>query len=141
MIEFVDGVDEGSFFHSSMSAERYRDVSIPGAYERLILDCIRGESLSQGPMRGSHWAVSEVDPGQAPTGLATFAAGPNLCAGILSCWHSPLLCCVPLLPTFAVGDQQHFVRRDELRAAWAIFTPVLHAIDRKVCAGEEHPAL
>lgn len=48
--------------------ERYRDVSIPDAYERLILDCIR-------------------------------------------------------------GDQQHFVRRDELRAAWAVFTPLLHAID------------
>jgi hypothetical protein len=28
------------------------------------------------------------------------------------------------------GDQQHFVRRDELRAAWQIFTPLLHAIDR-----------
>ncbi|KAL4419711.1 hypothetical protein ABPG75_006809 [Micractinium tetrahymenae] len=27
------------------------------------------------------------------------------------------------------GDQQHFVRRDELRAAWAIFTPLLHAVD------------
>eukprot|EP00882_Tetradesmus_deserticola_P002300 GHRQ01002455.1.p1 GENE.GHRQ01002455.1~~GHRQ01002455.1.p1 ORF type:complete len:526 (+),score=252.21 GHRQ01002455.1:167-1744(+) len=49
--------------------ERYSDVKIPDAYERLILDCIR-------------------------------------------------------------GDQQHFVRRDELRAAWSIFTPLLHAIDR-----------
>ncbi|KAG2501354.1 hypothetical protein HYH03_001144 [Edaphochlamys debaryana] len=48
--------------------ERYRGVIIPDAYERLILDCIR-------------------------------------------------------------GDQQHFVRRDELRAAWAIFTPLLHAVD------------
>ncbi|PNW70574.1 hypothetical protein CHLRE_17g725550v5 [Chlamydomonas reinhardtii] len=48
--------------------ERYKGVVIPDAYERLILDCIR-------------------------------------------------------------GDQQHFVRRDELRAAWAIFTPLLHAID------------
>ena len=27
------------------------------------------------------------------------------------------------------GDQQHFLRRDELRAAWAIFTPLLHDID------------
>lgn len=27
------------------------------------------------------------------------------------------------------GDQQHFVRRDELRAAWAIFTPILQEID------------
>ncbi|EFN53828.1 hypothetical protein CHLNCDRAFT_36395 [Chlorella variabilis] len=27
------------------------------------------------------------------------------------------------------GDQQHFVRRDELRAAWAICTPILHLID------------
>jgi glucose-6-phosphate 1-dehydrogenase len=27
------------------------------------------------------------------------------------------------------GDQQHFLRRDELRAAWAIFTPLLHEID------------
>jgi glucose-6-phosphate 1-dehydrogenase len=54
--------------------ERYQDAVIPDAYERLILDCIR-------------------------------------------------------------GDQQHFVRRDELRAAWAIFTPLLAAID----AGEVDP--
>jgi glucose-6-phosphate 1-dehydrogenase len=27
------------------------------------------------------------------------------------------------------GDQQHFVRRDELRAAWAIITPLLEDID------------
>eukprot|EP00891_Asterochloris_glomerata_P006826 jgi/Astpho2/6826/Aster-06502 len=49
--------------------ERYGDTHIPEAYERLILDAIR-------------------------------------------------------------GDQQHFVRRDELRAAWAVFTPLLHAIDK-----------
>lgn len=48
--------------------QRYAGVHIPDAYERLILDAIR-------------------------------------------------------------GDQQHFVRRDELRAAWAIFTPLLHQID------------
>ncbi|KAL5211305.1 hypothetical protein ABZP36_022152 [Zizania latifolia] len=47
---------------------RYREVKIPEAYERLILDTIR-------------------------------------------------------------GDQQHFVRRDELKAAWEIFTPLLHDID------------
>lgn len=55
-------------------AERYKDKYIPDAYERLILDAIR-------------------------------------------------------------GDQQHFVRRDELRAAWSIFTPLLHQID----AGELDP--
>ncbi|KAG9158949.1 hypothetical protein Leryth_013325 [Lithospermum erythrorhizon] len=27
------------------------------------------------------------------------------------------------------GDQQHFVRRDELKVAWDIFTPLLHRID------------
>ncbi|CAN0924639.1 Glucose-6-phosphate 1-dehydrogenase, cytoplasmic isoform [Linum grandiflorum] len=48
--------------------QRYQHVTIPEAYERLILDTIR-------------------------------------------------------------GDQQHFVRRDELRAAWEIFTPLLHRID------------
>ncbi|KAM0939891.1 putative glucose-6-phosphate dehydrogenase (NADP(+)) [Dioscorea sansibarensis] len=48
--------------------QRYQDVTIPEAYERLILDTIR-------------------------------------------------------------GDQQHFVRRDELKAAWEIFTPLLHKID------------
>jgi glucose-6-phosphate 1-dehydrogenase len=48
--------------------QRYQDVVIPEAYERLILDTIR-------------------------------------------------------------GDQQHFVRRDELRVAWEIFTPLLHRID------------
>lgn len=47
--------------------DRYADVHIPDAYERLILDVIR-------------------------------------------------------------GDQQHFVRRDELRAAWAVFTPLLEEI-------------
>ncbi|KAK1369743.1 Glucose-6-phosphate 1-dehydrogenase [Heracleum sosnowskyi] len=49
--------------------QRYQDVTIPEAYERLILDTIR-------------------------------------------------------------GDQQHFVRRDELKAAWEIFTPLLHRIDK-----------
>ncbi|KAL1824674.1 hypothetical protein ACET3Z_011452 [Daucus carota] len=48
--------------------QRYQDITIPEAYERLILDTIR-------------------------------------------------------------GDQQHFVRRDELKAAWEIFTPLLHRID------------
>lgn len=57
---------------------RYKDVHIPDAYERLILDCIR-------------------------------------------------------------GDQQHFVRRDELRAAWAIFTPLLHDIDAGRLQPEPYP--
>ncbi|CAN6464170.1 unnamed protein product [Victoria cruziana] len=56
--------------------QRYQDVIIPEAYERLILDTIR-------------------------------------------------------------GDQQHFVRRDELKAAWEIFTPLLHRIDD----GEIKPTL
>ncbi|KAF5186904.1 Glucose-6-phosphate 1-dehydrogenase [Thalictrum thalictroides] len=56
--------------------QRYQGVAIPEAYERLILDTIR-------------------------------------------------------------GDQQHFVRRDELKAAWEIFTPLLHKIDR----GELKPLL
>ncbi|KAJ4827329.1 Glucose-6-phosphate 1-dehydrogenase 6, cytoplasmic [Turnera subulata] len=54
--------------------QRYQGVPIPEAYERLILDTIR-------------------------------------------------------------GDQQHFVRRDELKAAWEIFTPLLHRIDN----GETKP--
>ncbi|XP_019453031.1 PREDICTED: glucose-6-phosphate 1-dehydrogenase, cytoplasmic isoform-like isoform X2 [Lupinus angustifolius] len=49
--------------------QRYQGVTIPEAYERLILDTIR-------------------------------------------------------------GDQQHFVRRDELKASWEIFTPLLHRIDK-----------
>lgn len=39
-------------------------------------------------------------------------------------------CCACRLILDAIrGNQQHFVRRDELRAAWAVFTPLLHAID------------
>ncbi|KAF7130291.1 hypothetical protein RHSIM_Rhsim10G0011000 [Rhododendron simsii] len=56
--------------------QRYQGLTIPEAYERLILDTIR-------------------------------------------------------------GDQQHFVRRDELKAAWEIFTPLLHRIDN----GELKPTL
>ncbi|XP_050231500.1 glucose-6-phosphate 1-dehydrogenase 6, cytoplasmic [Mercurialis annua] len=52
--------------------QRYQGVAIPEAYERLILDTIK-------------------------------------------------------------GDQQHFVRRDELKAAWEIFTPLLHRIDNGEC--------
>lgn len=37
------------------------------------------------------------------------------------------------------GDQQHFVRRDELRAAWNIFTPLLHGIDRGEITPEPYP--
>eukprot|EP01018_Ginkgo_biloba_P022647 Gb_26174 [translate_table: standard] len=48
--------------------QRYQGIAIPEAYERLILDTIR-------------------------------------------------------------GDQQHFVRRDELKVAWEIFTPLLNRID------------
>jgi len=48
--------------------QRYQGIAIPEAYERLILDTIR-------------------------------------------------------------GDQQHFVRRDELKEAWKIFTPLLNRID------------
>eukprot|EP00246_Nothoceros_aenigmaticus_P008106 TRINITY_DN225_c0_g3_i1.p1 TRINITY_DN225_c0_g3~~TRINITY_DN225_c0_g3_i1.p1 ORF type:complete len:543 (+),score=92.64 TRINITY_DN225_c0_g3_i1:262-1890(+) len=56
--------------------QRYQDHVIPEAYERLLLDTIR-------------------------------------------------------------GDHSHFVRRDELRVAWEIFTPLLHRID----AGELLPKL
>lgn len=59
--------------------ERYEDSYIPEAYERLILDAMR-------------------------------------------------------------GDQQHFVRRDELSAAWKIFTPILHAIDRGELTPKQYPA-
>ncbi|KAK9813245.1 hypothetical protein WJX72_011396 [[Myrmecia] bisecta] len=38
------------------------------------------------------------------------------------------------------GDQQHFVRRDELRAAWAVFTPLLHAIDSGAISPLPYPA-
>ncbi|CAI5968643.1 unnamed protein product [Closterium sp. NIES-64] len=37
----------------------------------------------------------------------------------------------PMHPLASInGDQQHFVRRDELKAAWEIFTPLLHRIDQ-----------
>jgi glucose-6-phosphate 1-dehydrogenase len=61
---------EGTMAELDLSYQtRYKDVRIPDAYERLLLDALR-------------------------------------------------------------GDQQHFVRRDELAAAWAVFTPLLHQIDR-----------
>ncbi|CAH8267347.1 unnamed protein product, partial [Arabidopsis lyrata] len=28
------------------------------------------------------------------------------------------------------GDQQHFVRRDELKTGWEIFTPLLHMMNK-----------
>jgi len=50
--------------------DRFENVQIPDAYERLILDVVR-------------------------------------------------------------GDRQHFVRRDELVAAWRIFTPLLHKLEKE----------
>lgn len=48
---------------------------------------------------------------------------------------------LPSTPVTATrrGDQQHFVRRDELRAAWSIFTPLLHSIDRGEITPEPYP--
>jgi len=37
------------------------------------------------------------------------------------------------------GDQQHFVRRDELVAAWKIFTPLLKYIDAGGLKPEMYP--
>ena len=37
------------------------------------------------------------------------------------------------------GDQQHFVRRDELQAAWRIFNPILHFMDAGGMEPEEYP--
>ena len=37
------------------------------------------------------------------------------------------------------GDQQHFVRRDELAAAWSVFTPLLKYIDAGGLAPEVYP--
>ncbi|KAG1671362.1 hypothetical protein FOA52_002972 [Chlamydomonas sp. UWO 241] len=59
--------------------ERYAGVDIPGPYERLILDCIR-------------------------------------------------------------GDAGNFVRRDELRASWAILTPLLRAMDKGRVPVEQYEA-
>lgn len=38
------------------------------------------------------------------------------------------------------GDQQHFVRRDELRAAWALFDPLLAAADAGEVPVHKYPA-
>eukprot|EP00250_Pteridium_aquilinum_P000700 c10840_g1_i3 orf=477-797(+) len=58
--------------------QRYKDLVIPDAYERLLLDAIR-------------------------------------------------------------GDQQQFVGRDELEAAWEIFTPLLHSIDKGELTSKVYP--
>ncbi|KAK6798840.1 hypothetical protein RDI58_006543 [Solanum bulbocastanum] len=83
--------------------QRYQGVVIPEAYERLILD--------------------------------TYASRP-LCMSLVS---ACLVLALHILADNSVltmfsfhrirGDQQHFVRRDELKAAWEIFTPLLHRID------------
>ena len=57
--------------------DRYKDIVIPDAYERLILDVIN-------------------------------------------------------------GDQQHFVRRDELMEAWKVFTPLLEQIDQGILRSESY---
>lgn len=58
----------------------------------------------------------------------TFSAAPPV-----------LHCPFTSFPSLPRGDQQHFVRRDELRAAWSIFTPLLHAIDRGDITPEPYP--
>jgi hypothetical protein len=58
----------------------------------------------------------------------TFSAAPPV-----------LHCPFTSFPSLPRGDQQHFVRRDELRAAWSIFTPLLHAIDRGEISPERYP--
>ncbi|WRX22608.1 Glucose-6-phosphate dehydrogenase [Theobroma cacao] len=86
--------------------QRYQNVTIPEAYERLILDTYDLPFLF----------------------LEAFLSTR------LYSFYFQMKC---IIFTKIRGDQQHFVRRDELKAAWEIFTPLLHGIDN----GELKPTL
>ena len=137
--------------------ERYAHVTIPDAYERPILDCIRcvGERirglgvLYRLQVGGGDWVgpyhpsmqhaecAQQLRPSTSP--LPPSSLSPPSPSSSSSSVKAVVSACFPLPPLphspQHSGDQQHFVRRDELRAAWSIFTPLLHAID----AGEVHP--
>lgn len=177
--------------------ERYSDVNIPDAYERLILDCIRcaccglavggcacvwGSTLCLAGNTHHTTRCLRLDVRICPR-LRPFASHldkthTTFCQPAVLLLVSSAIpfadivilhhCASPTYPpthphtlnssscppphhhlchhhhhhphTHAHrGDQQHFVRRDELRAAWSIFTPLLHGIDRGDITPEPYP--
>lgn len=53
----------------------------------------------------------------------------------ISCSSSHRFCA----PLQRAGDKRLFIRHDELEAAWALFTPVLHELEAKGVAPELYP--
>ena len=97
--------------------ERFPAAYIPDAYERLILDAIRGDQQHfvrrWGFVGFSVWGL-ELRPGRSLQKPAACAVRPSASTLHVFCALGLAVAC-----------------RDELRAAWAVFTPLLHAIERK----------
>ena len=83
-------------------------VVIPDAYPKLILDCIRGDQQHFVRRCGCRGMLMLMGREQEVAPAVTMRT--------------------PRMPSFSLSS---FVplRSDELRAAWAIFTPLLHSID------------
>jgi hypothetical protein len=128
--------------------ERYADVNIPDAYERLILDCIRCGVCVRGRCRVVQCIRAGVVEVACLWRVSTVACLVHRVrryalhdAAACTYTHNPTHTPTHMRTTHSNnrGDQQHFVRRDELRAAWAIFTPLLHAIDAGEITPEAYP--
>lgn len=83
-------------------ARRYAGQRIPDAYEALLLDVLRGGECEDAP----DWLS-----GRQRQRMILLLANPD--------FPSPL----------ASPDRSNFVRDDELREAWRIFTPLLHRLE------------
>ena len=145
--------------------QRYSGSYIPDAYERLLLDALRGDQQHFvrrcGPcslagswvVHGSRHRQTDMSMQLAELGdvpaLRSIAVCVVLYLFVSGTLHLPsvvtetvpLQCCVKVFTEracFSCVARQSACppgHRDELRAAWAAFTPLLHAID----AGEVAP--
>ncbi len=101
---------------------------LPDAYERLLLDVVNGERAAPLP---SHLSQICGKRG-ALCPHCHFFAGLQRAQGCSLHRHH-----APSLPP--AGDKRLFIRKDELEAAWDLYTPVLHEIDTKKVAPELYP--
>jgi len=133
--------------------QRYSESYIPDAYERLLLDALRGDqqhfvrrcgpgATRDGRMAGRHRCVLRdvCLPGTQPASARLRQPGHRLFArpARLSWRQRRARSLERVSPSACPLDQPGppcVLARDELRAAWAVFTPLLHAID----AGELAP--
>jgi hypothetical protein len=114
--------------------QAYNAPDLPDAYERLLLDVVQVGGVGVCAACAACAACSALDH----SGLQGGGHRGERMRG--RCWTLPNPQPPnPPAPPPKQGDKRLFIRADELEAAWNLYTPLLHALERNKVAPELYP--